>query len=327
MPAIYSSVLIVSARMLIASPEKWLNILHRWQVWFLSWRCAVSLAIATGLSPGLAIAFDALEKLPLPQPAHYEAILVAKSEIVQVFSYPGRQPIFVIDFPSLASQGRMFNRIVALIERLGVGQARVLDDNELAKFIRSAGKTELTFAFGNDFLVSELVVFFNLAEYGNIALTKEERILRGFLLEQGLIRERFGFLQAVRSSAVILSVPQERAGGSEPPVSPLARQTILMHEISHAEFYTNPLYRNWCRKFWREVLSDRQRNAMQAFLVRSGYDAENEELMINEAQAYLLYTPDPRAFSAKLIGLSERELQEMRMAFQKGFPDAFLSRH
>lgn len=270
-------------------------------------------------------AAETIEHLPTPQTARYEQILSARSDAIQVFAYPGRQPIFVIDFPTLAAQGRMFNRIVALVERMGVGRARVLDDYELAQFIRSVGKTELTFAYGNDFLVSELVVFFNLAEYGSIALTAEERALRAFLLAQGLIRERFGFLQAARPNAVILSIPQENAGGNEPAVSALARQTILMHEISHAEFYTNPLYRAWCRTYWREVLSDRQRQALRAFLIKSGYDPDNEELLINEAQAYLLYTPDPRAFNVQMVGLTEREIEQMRAAFLKGFPDAPLA--
>ncbi|MFN6961178.1 MAG: hypothetical protein ACK4N6_02960, partial [Rhodocyclaceae bacterium] len=99
----------------------------------------------------------------------------------------------------------------------------MLDDHELAQFIRSVGKTELTFAYGNDFLVSELVIFFNLAEYGSITLTTEERALLAFLLEQGLIRERYGFLQAVRPNAVILSIPQENTGSTEPAVTALAR--------------------------------------------------------------------------------------------------------
>lgn len=263
-----------------------------------------------------------VESLPAPRPASFESILATKTDTLQIHSYPARQPVFVIDFPTLAAQGRMFNRIVALVERMGIGQSRVLDDQALAQFIRSTGKTELTFAYGNDFLVSELVIFFNLAEYGTIPLTAEERALRTFLLEQGLMRERLGFLQAVRPNAVLLSIPQEKTAGNEPPVSALARQTILMHEISHAEFYTNPLYRAWCRTYWREVLNERQRNALRTFLAKSGYDPSNEELMINEAQAYLLYTPDPRAFNAQMVGLSERDLAAMRAAFLKGFPDA-----
>ncbi|WP_126443833.1 hypothetical protein [Sulfuricystis multivorans] len=282
------------------------------------------LALFIGLQ--IAVADDGFEGLPAPEPGTYETILATKSETVRVFAYPARQPVFVIDFPTLAQQGRMFNRIVALIERIGVGRARVLDDQELAQFIRSLGKTELTFAFGNDFLVHELVVFFNLAEYGGIALNQEERALRAFLLEQGLIRERFGFLQAMRPNAVILSIPQEKTGGGKPAVSALARRTILMHELSHAEYYTNPLYRDWCQKFWHETLSKRQRAALRTFLTQSGYDPDNEELMINEAQAYLLHTPDPRAFNAKMANLTEAELEAIRQAFLKGYPDALLAK-
>lgn len=291
----------------------------------LRWVLRLFVAGLLSLFLELAAAVDSYEPLPAPRLATYETILAAKSHSLQVHAYPGRQPIFIIDFPTLAAQGRMFNRVVALIERMGLGRARVLDDQALSQFIRSVGKTELTFAYGNDFLVSELVVFFNLAEYGSIALTGEERALRAFLLEQGLIRERFGFLQAVRPNAVILSIPQEKSGGDEPPVTALARQTILMHEIAHAEFYTNPHYRAWCHRFWREVLSERQRNAFRSFLAKSGYDPDNEELMVNEAQAYLLYTPDPRAFNAQMVGLSERELAQMRAAFLKGYPDAPLA--
>jgi len=269
-----------------------------------------------------AWALDQDGRLSAPRPGNFETILEAKSDTTQVFSYPGRQPIFVIDFPTLSEQGRMFNRVGALVERMSLERARVLDDKELSRFIRLIGKTELTFAYGNDFLVSELAIFFNLAEHGNVALNPEERALRMFLIEQGLIRERYGFLQAIRPNSVILSLPQAKETGSEPAVSDLARLTILTHEISHAEYYTNPQFRSWCRRFWREVLSERQRSNFRIFFSKSGYDAENEDLMINEAQAYLLYTPDPRAFSPHMVGMSEQELQGLRRAFINGFPDA-----
>jgi hypothetical protein len=278
--------------------------------------------LATLLLCGGAWALDAQGGLLTPRSGSFETILDAKNDVIQVFSYPGRQPIFVIDFPTLSGQGRMFNRVGALVERMGVGRARVLDDKELVRFIHSIGKNELTFAYGNDFLVSELVVFFNLAEQGHTLLNQEERALRMFLYEQGLVRERFGFIQAVRPNSVILSIPQEKADGTEPAVSRLARLTILTHEVSHAEYYTNPLYRNWCRKFWIEVLNERQRSNLRSFFSKAGYDAGNEDLMINESQAYLLYTPDPRAFSARMVGMGEPELQELRNMFLKGFPDA-----
>lgn len=250
----------------------------------------------------------------------YQQILSAQSATLQVFDYSGRQPVFIFDFPTLAEQGRTFNRIVALIERIGLARARVLNDAELATFIRTTGKTAYTFAYGNDFLVSELVIFFNLAEHNHVALNEEEQRLRSLLFEHGLIRERYGFLQAARPNAVVLSIPQQKRGGGEPPVDAATRQTILTHELAHAEYYTNPDYRAWCQKFWREVLTGRQRESLRAFLARSGYDSNNEELMINEAQAYLFFTPDPRAFSAKLAGLTEAEIERLHKAFRVGAP-------
>ncbi|MCX7898313.1 MAG: hypothetical protein N2441_10635, partial [Rhodocyclaceae bacterium] len=252
--------------------------------------------------------------------ADFETILATKSERLWIHRYAGRQPIFIFDFPTLGQQGRMFNRVGALTERLWQGHARVLDDQELAAFIRSLGKTEYTFAYGNDFLVSELVVFFNLAEQRGVPLNEEERSLKAFLLEQGLMRERYGFLQAIYPNAVILSIPQEKPAGEEPSVNALARRTILMHELAHAEYYTNPDYRAWCRKFWFETLTEAQREKFRAFLAGAGYDRSNEDLMINEAQAYLSFTPDARAFSARSLGVTEYELMRLREAFRAGAP-------
>lgn len=275
------------------------------------------LLCATGFLVFAALA--RAEALPIPV-ADYRQILDAQSPTLQVFNFSGQQPIFILDFPTLSEQGRTFNRIVALVERIGLSRARVLDDAELAEFIRTTGKTEYTFAYGNDFLVSELTVFFNLAEHNNVVLNGEELRLRSLLFEQGLIRERYGFLQAARPNAVILSLPQQREGGGEPPVDAAARHTILTHELAHAEYYTNPDYRAWCRKFWQEALTERQREKLRAFLARSGYDPGNEALMINEAQAYLSFTPDPRAFSAKLSGLADKELEGLRQVFRAGAP-------
>lgn len=253
-------------------------------------------------------------------PQSFADLLAARTKELTVHAWPGRQPIYIFDFPGLGSQGLTFNRVGALTERMSQGDARVLDDAELARFIRSLGKTAYTFAYGNDFLVSELVIFFNLSEHAAIPLNPEEQKLGRFLQDQGLMRERFGFWQALKPNAVILSIPQENPGGDQPPVSALARRTILTHELAHAEYYTNPEYRTWCMHFWRQILDERQRGLFRSFLSRSGYDASNEDLIINETQAYLSFTPDPRAFNAKMIGLNDSELERLRQAFRRGAP-------
>lgn len=261
--------------------------------------------------------------LPSPVAAEYASILANKAQTTTVFEYEGRASLTIIDFPTLNEQGKMFNRVVALVERMGAPRERVLGNEELAQFIRSVGKTEATLAYGNDFLVAELVVFFNLAELGGVELNAQELALRQFLMERRLMMHRMGFYQAVIPQAVILSIPQESPGGAGgPPVSSLARKTILSHEISHGEYYTNPAYAKYCRHFWRSVMTDQQRAAFRKFLSDSSYNPDNEEMMINETQAYLMYTPDPRAFNAAMLGLSDRDIALLRQRFREGNPEA-----
>ncbi|MBS1198960.1 MAG: hypothetical protein H6R18_2745 [Proteobacteria bacterium] len=251
-----------------------------------------------------------------PVVADFNAILNSQASEVGVFFYQGRQSIVLIDFPDLSAQGRMFNRLVALIERIGAPRERVLSNEELAGFIRSTGSTESNFAYGNDFLVSELVVFFNLADLGSVVLTAEELALRQFLIDQKLMVMRMGFYQALRPRAVVLSLPQVKA-----PVTPLARRTILAHELAHAEFYTNAKYAGYCRYFWAKVMSEAERESFRQFLGRSGYNPENREMMINEMQAYLMHTPDERAFSPKRLGLNAKQVDALRQKFRDGYPD------
>lgn len=272
------------------------------------------------LAGGVSAAQDELV-LPSPVAADFKTLLAHRSDVLTVFSYENRRNITVLDFPTLAIQGRMFNRLVALIERIGAPRERVLGNDELARFIRSTGKTEATLAYGNDFLVAELVIFFNLADLGNVDLNPEELALRQFLLTQRLMVMRNGFYQSLIPAAVILSLPQERpADANLPPVTALARQTILAHEIAHAEYYSNPVYANYCRHFWHSVMQESEREAFKKFLARSGYNPENQEMMINETQAYLMHTPDARAFSPSLVGLGDTVIQLLRRKFRSGFP-------
>ncbi|MEY2631579.1 MAG: hypothetical protein RIR00_233 [Pseudomonadota bacterium] len=203
-----------------------------------------------------------------------------------------------------------------------------MSNEELADYIRATGRTEDTFAYGNDFRVYELVVFFNLADFANIQLNDQERWLRNFLLQQKLIEKPLGYYRVKGRNNVILSLPQEQpapvGGPRTAQVTPLARETILRHELSHAEFFTNKAYANYCRQFWDREMSEKARQGFLTFLGQNSYDAENRELMVNEAQAYLMHTPDPAAFNARKVGLSEAELGVLRQKFLAGNPPTAL---
>src|SRR3546814_15243339 len=91
-----------------------------------------------------------------------------------------------------------------------------------------------------------------------------------------------------------------------------------LHELSHGEYFTNAAYRDYCARFWSEALTPAERAAVTAFLHRLGYDARNQDLMINAMQAFLIHTPDPRVFSAAHAAMAEDRLRVRRAPFRAG---------
>ena len=257
-----------------------------------------------------------------PVSGNFKTILESRADALIVWQYVDNPSIFVFDFPSLTQQGRSFNRITQLSEQqISEPYPRVLNNEELSRHIEASRRTLADFAFGHDVMVSELTQFFNLVERDKIELNPEEIEIRDFLVAQGLMRSWRGIFQALKPSVVLLSLPQiQERRATEPRVSEGARYAILLHEMSHGEFYANAYYATYCRRFWNDSLSDSQREAFKKFLSSYNYTTTADELLINEMQAYLMFTPDAASFSAKKLGVSGAELEAMRDAFRKGKP-------
>lgn len=252
----------------------------------------------------------------------FSQILEAQSGDVAVWQYADNPNVYVFDFPGLALQGRAFNRITQFTEQqFSEPYPKVLGNEELARYIEAARRTQADFAFGHDVLVSELVQFFNYADRDKVQLNPEEIAVRNFLVEQGMVRVWRGFYQAMRPEIVVLSIPQvQDRKPSEPMITKGARYAILLHEMAHGEYYTNSHYAKFCQRFWYETLTEPQREAFKAFLGKFNYGLANDDLLINEMQAYLLFTPDPKSFSARKLGVSEAELETLRESFRRGKP-------
>lgn len=251
----------------------------------------------------------------------FQTILESHNSDLVVWRYADSPNLFIFDFPNLTQQGRTFNRATQLTEQFNEPYKRVLSLEESLKYMESVRRSQADFAFGHDILVSELVLFFNLAERDKLEFLPEETVLRDFAFEQGLMRVWRGFYQAIKPDAVILSIPQTQAKReNEPRITDLARRAIFTHEISHGEYYTNPYYTKYCQRFWNESLNKDQRELFKKFLSMYNYSINQEELMINEMQAYLMFTPDPASFSAKKLGTTDEDLEAMRELFRKGKP-------
>ena len=281
-----------------------------------------------GEVPPLPVAQAPAEALPAARVASPLAILANSAETLTVFRLDVNPRIFVLDVPTLTQQGLMLNRVAALVEKAGLPRDRVLDDDALATAIASRGETLETFYFGHNYRARDLVRFFGLAAAQGVALNAEERRLAALLVAVGVARAAGGEGLVLAEDAAFVTVPglqpADPARGVTFAIDAGVREAILRHELSHGEFFTNPAFAAHVAAWWRERLSPHERARIRRFLEEGGYDPSLEEVMMNEAMAYLIHTPDPRFFSPEAAGLDVETVARLRASFAEGLPKSWL---
>lgn len=256
--------------------------------------------------------------------ADFAEIVNLVSPSLQTHRLAGNEAILVLDFPDLSRQARALNRLAVLVEKHDAPRDRVLNDTELAAFIARSGTNAETFYFGHDYRASDIARFFNLAQAGGVALNPDEIALRKLLIGHQFLRVSDAGYQAVPPGQALVSVAQLQADDPATPqnetIDPALRETILHHELSHGILFTDKAYREYSERFWRQEMSIAERTLFRNFLSSAGYDPANEWVMINETQAFLMHTPDTRAFSAAHLGVDEVTLARLRYRFANNAP-------
>ena len=280
------------------------------------------------LSPGMAPPPSALSRPAAPsasvasvpvapqfvvRTATEAEILAHEATALTIFRFAPNPKILVLDFPDLRQQGLMLNRAAALMEKKGLPRDRVLTDKELDEAIAAHGDTMESYYYGHDYATADLTRFFRLADAQGLKLRPEEELLRALLKQEGAL--------ALDAGMALISIP--RAGSAE-GVDLGLRTGILRHELSHGEFFTNPAYVAYVRRFWAEGLDATFREAFRRYLVGQDYDVDLGDLLINEMQAYLMHTTDPRLFSAQVLGVSPERFAVMQAQFLLHMPAGWL---
>jgi hypothetical protein len=229
---------------------------------------------------------------------------------VQVSRFAADPDIVVIDFPSLITQGLALDRVAALVEKANLPRDRVLNDVELQEAITNCGETIESYYYGHDYQAADLAKFFRLAAQENIKLNPQELWLKRLVSQLGWLKPG--------ANGAIITLPA--TGG---PVTPDMRAVILHHELSHGAFYTDATYRQYAVLFWNS-LTPSDRAAFTGFLGREGYDTTDTTLMLNETQAYLIFTRDPRFFNGAAVGMTDAEIDQLRAGFIANMPDFWL---
>lgn len=220
----------------------------------------------------------------------------------------GNPAVFLLDFPSLDEQGAALNRVAALVEKAGQPRDRVLTAAEMAAAIAASGDSPATYYYGHNYRGRELARFFELARRDGLTLSAGEAwVETQYRLARGLV-----------PAEQEISIVSIAASGDR--LDPSARASILRHELSHGLFATRPAYAAHMRRVWEERFTEPERAAFRTFLAREGYDATIEAVMVDEAQAYLLHTPDARFFAPAHLGMTEAQVARLRALMRDGAP-------
>ena len=230
-----------------------------------------------------------------------------------LFRLAANPNVLVLDFASLLEQGQMFNRLGAFAEKAGAPHDRLLTDAEMEQTIRAGGDTVETFYYGHDYSAATIARFFKIADQDSVALNQQEQVLRRLMLQEGWLTDgKLGGL---------ISVPRV---GADAHVTAEARATILHHELSHGEYFSNPAYVAYTHKFWTAILTAAEREAMRKYLRSEAYDTGLDDLIENEAQAYLVFTFNPAFFTPARVGMTEARRSDLRAIFLRDVPAAWL---
>ncbi len=264
----------------------------------------------------------ALERLPL---ASFEDILHSRTQERAVVRLDRNPHILVFDFPDLESQARMFNRAAALIEKHGLPKDRVVRHYELASYIARDGKAEATFYYGHDYSSAALAHFFQLVAEDDDDPRDDERVLRDLLIDLGVIRYADGVYVSGEPPMAVVTIVQEGNPSSDGGrVSMDVRRTILRHELSHGEFFTNKEYRDYVMWFWHNEMTEEERGFFRDFLSKSDYNPQDDVLMANEMQAYLMHTDNERAFNPEMLGVTWETIRDLRGRFAEDAPETWM---
>ncbi len=253
--------------------------------------------------------------VPLPPPlpatpvevADGNAIMQHRATTLTVYRMAENPDIMVLDFPSLHDQGQMLNRIAAMVEKNGVPHDRVLDDAELDQVIHAKKAEPDTFYYGHDYGRAAIDAFFAAADRQHVPLTPGE--------------EQFRALMRQEHPKALISIPQPDAKAG---VDASMRESIFKHERSHGEYFSNPAYAEFARQFWTGTLAAAERAGFRHYLEAEDYDPAIPDLMINETQAYLMHTRDPRFFDPVAAGLAAAEVDRLRSIFYVTMPPSWL---
>lgn len=262
----------------------------------------------------LEISADHVDALRIPL-ADLDASLPADPSL-RLFSITDRPGLYVMHAPSVADQGAMFSRVVALLERRDMPRDRIVTMAAIATYARRFGTDPAGLTAGNNFSAAQIAHFFEMAGEQHMALTDGERALQTILVRWGLIQEDNGRWAARSSRDFLITIPGIGPAPGGEKITAAVRAAILSHELGHWQYFSDGGYAHACRSFWWQELNYEERAELTRQLANLGYDP-SDRIIIDEMQAYLLHTPAPYMPLADTPGPTGIDVGKVRRGLQE----------
>ncbi len=186
----------------------------------------------------------------------------------ELYSWTLFPDILIWDCQNYDIQNRFFRRLSYFVEKKGFRGS-----------LMTNGELEGMHGWNaHDYRPEDLARFYTVADAQDFPLYQEEVLMKDILIRNGIILKNpeGGYSEG---KGAVLSISRE--------TSEILRERFLVHESSHGLYFTSAGYRDFVLSVW-EGLEEEDRSLWRFFLGWHGYDPEDEDLMVNEFQAYLV---------------------------------------
>jgi hypothetical protein len=211
----------------------------------------------------------------------------ASTSSVSLYRWDADARVFLLHFASAAAQRDAMGRASMFLEDLD-------SRGTLVDRVPSGQRGGVANYSGHNMRVGDLCRFLNLAKRTGEGLHDAERRLVARLLTADAIRtdkesgeyvSGFGGVPASKFGSgkggglVIAAV----AGSSDAGET----RDAVLHEAMHMVFYGDEKFARSCRTFWEDQVDAFEKRAWMDFLKDLRYDVKDDELVVNELQAYM----------------------------------------
>ena len=205
----------------------------------------------------------------------------------EVFRCKSLSKILIFDTDTYKTQSAFFKRLAFFTEKNGY-TGRI---SSAAAFSDKKGYN------AHNYHARDLARYFN--KISASMLLPEELLLRDILLISGVLIYKHRSYYGKEGGVISISRSS----------SPSLRKLLLVHELSHAVFYTVADYREGVQQLWME-LSPAEQLFWSLFLYGRGYSVKDINLVVNEYHAYLLQQP-----RSEVNSYFRRQIGDLRVRF------------